>query len=78
MFDNSDWHVRDGNLPARIYEKALSGLLRSCDAATADDRLELAEKLISQSDFTAEEAAAWRARFADRLAELQPASQKAA
>ena len=47
MFDNSDWYVRDGNLPDRIYEKALSGLLRSLDGPADGDSLELANELIA-------------------------------
>jgi hypothetical protein len=69
--------MRDG-VPREEFEEALLGLLRIDDLADIDYRMRLAEDLIAQADFVPDEAAAWHKRFADRLAELQPAAQRAA
>ena len=77
-FDDSPWRATDGPTPKGHFEQTLGWLLEGLGPETAAQRVEAAYHLIETAEFAPDESATWRKRFADRLAELQPAAQKVA
>jgi hypothetical protein len=74
MFDDRLWTVAQESYPAEAGDSALASLLADMDAGNAEDCVRTAESICEIIDFTTEQTAAWRERFAARCDELKRAT----
>jgi hypothetical protein len=70
IFDDSRWHVTDEAVSPADGDSALDDILGELNVGNAHELLGIAASLIEMTDFTPDQAATWRARFAARRAEL--------
>jgi hypothetical protein len=78
MFRDGNSRAEAGGASLDFIEHELAHALAGMNPRNATVVSATAGRIVSGSDFTSAQAAEWRKRFADRLAELQSTAQKAA
>ena len=70
MFGNGRWRFYRDGIPVEAAEKDLGEALAGMNAGNAAELADAAGRLVALIDFSPEQAAVWRERFAQRRDEL--------